>query len=165
MPPRPLVQHGDEMEHRDGKVLFAYDGSDQAKASIRAAARQLRTDRDAIVVTVWEPLAALPFGGGAFASADVDTTVEAEACRTAEEGARLARSAGFDATPLAMSGSPVWHVIVGAAEEHDAALVVMGSHGRTGISLVLMGSVAAAVARHVDRPVLIVHPPADRKAA
>jgi nucleotide-binding universal stress UspA family protein len=36
----------------------------------------------------------------------------------------------------------------------------MGSHGRTGIGLVLMGSVAAAVSRHTERPVLIVHSPA-----
>ena len=33
----------------------------------------------------------------------------------------------------------------------------MGSHGRTGIGLVLMGSVATAVSRHTQHPVLIVH--------
>jgi nucleotide-binding universal stress UspA family protein len=36
---------------------------------------------------------------------------------------------------------------------------VLGSHGRTGVGLVLMGSVAAAVARHTNRPVMIVHGP------
>jgi nucleotide-binding universal stress UspA family protein len=46
---------------------------------------------------------------------------------------------------------------VEAADEHDAGIIVMGSHGRTGARLVLLGSVAAAVARHTERPVLIVH--------
>jgi nucleotide-binding universal stress UspA family protein len=33
----------------------------------------------------------------------------------------------------------------------------MGSHGRSGIKLMLLGSVAAAVARHTERAVLIAH--------
>jgi nucleotide-binding universal stress UspA family protein len=42
---------------------------------------------------------------------------------------------------------------------------VLGSHGRNGIGLVLMGSVASAVVRHTTRPVLIVHTKlADRAA-
>jgi nucleotide-binding universal stress UspA family protein len=36
--------------------------------------------------------------------------------------------------------------------------------GRTGLEFVLMGSVAAAVARHSDRPVLIAHAPTDESA-
>ena len=44
-----------------------------------------------------------------------------------------------------------------SADEHDASIVVMGSHGRTGISRVLLGSVAGAAASHTARPVLIAH--------
>jgi nucleotide-binding universal stress UspA family protein len=74
---------------------------------------------------------------------------------------------GFDATGVAAGGTPIWQTVVESAEERDASLVVMGSHGRTGVGLVLMGSVAAAVARHTERPVLIVHtpPPAVANAA
>jgi nucleotide-binding universal stress UspA family protein len=75
----------------------------------------------------------------------------------AEEGARLARSAGFDAEPHVEQGDPVWQRIVESAEEHDADILVLGSHGRTGISGVLLGSVAAAAASHTDRAVLITH--------
>jgi nucleotide-binding universal stress UspA family protein len=142
-----------------GVVLFGYDGSEQAKASIRAASLQLSPGRDAIVLTVWQPLAALPFGGPGSAAADIEEAIETDARKVAEEGARLARSVGFRATPLAACGTPVWRSIVQTADDHDAGIVVMGSHGRTGIGLVLMGSVAAAVARHAERPVLIVHPP------
>ena len=149
----------------DGPILFGYDGSEQAKASIHAAARQLRAGRDAIVVTVWEPLAGLLVASPAYASSEIAATAEAEARSTAKEGARLARSAGFHATPEIATGDPVWQAIVDAAEQHDAGIVVVGSHGRTGIGLAVIGSVAAAVARHAERPVLIVHPPADERAA
>jgi nucleotide-binding universal stress UspA family protein len=54
-------------------------------------------------------------------------------------------------------GDPIWRSIVDTADERDASIVVLGSHGRTGIGLALQGSVAAATARHTERPVLIAH--------
>ena len=139
-------------------VLIAYDGSPHAKAAIRQAGRQLANGRRAIVLTVWSPLTNLPFVTAAGLSAvGLDESIEKEARKVAEEGARLARSSGFDAEPLAERGEPVWGRIVDSAEEHDAGLLVIGSHGRTGIGYVLLGSIAAATARHTDRPVLIGH--------
>ncbi len=46
--------------------------------------------------------------------------------------------------------------IIEAADEIEADLIVMGSHGRTGLAHVLIGSVAEAVVRHAHCPVLIV---------
>ncbi len=45
--------------------------------------------------------------------------------------------------------------IVRVAKEEDPELVVLGTHGRTGLSRILMGSVAEAVVRHAPCPVLI----------
>jgi nucleotide-binding universal stress UspA family protein len=143
-------------------VLFAYDGSDPAKSAIREAGRQLSSGRRGLVLSVWEPLAAHPLAGDAAAWGLLDDDFEAEAAKVADEGARLARAAGFDATPLADTGNPVWERIVDAAAAHAAELVVLGSHGRTGIGLVLMGSVAESVSRHTELPVLIVHAPPTR---
>jgi len=139
-------------------VLFAYDGSAQAKAAIRQAAKQLRNGRPAIVLTVWHALAAVPFPTAVGLTSDgLENSIEQQARRIAEEGAELARSGGFDAEPVAEQGDPVWQRIVDYAEERDAGIVVMGSHARKGIGLVLLGSVAAATARHTDLPVLIAH--------
>ena len=139
-------------------MLIAYDGSPHAKAAIRQAGRQLANGRRAIVLTVWSPLANLPFASAAgLSSVGLDESIEREALKVAEKGAKLARSSGFDAEPRAERGEPVWRRIVDSAEEHDAGLLVIGSHGRTGIGLVLLGSIAAAAARHTDRPVLIGH--------
>jgi len=45
--------------------------------------------------------------------------------------------------------------VVRIAEEENAAMIVMGTHGRTGMSRLLMGSVAEAVVRRSPCPVLI----------
>jgi nucleotide-binding universal stress UspA family protein len=139
-------------------ILFAYDGSEQARHAIREAADQLSPGRRGTVLTVWEPLAAHLFAASAAAwGMALDDDLEIEAGRTAEKGARLATSVGFDATPLTENGAPIWQAIVSCAGRVGAGIVVMGSHGRTGIGLVLMGSVAEAVSRHAEQPVLIVH--------
>ena len=139
-------------------ILIAYDGSEYAKEAIKQAGEQLRDGRRAIVLTVWQPYSAMGFvGAPAVVPVELEQNVEREARRVAEEGARLARRAGFDAEPLVAQGDPVWQRIVESAEEHDADILVMGSHGRTGISRLLLGSVASAAANHTDRLVLIAH--------
>jgi nucleotide-binding universal stress UspA family protein len=55
-------------------------------------------------------------------------------------------------------GSPQKEILQFAGEE-AVDLIVMGSHGRTGISRLLMGSVAEAVMRKAPCPVLIVKQP------
>ncbi len=49
--------------------------------------------------------------------------------------------------------------IVKHAKEWGADLVVIGSHGRRGLSRILLGSVTERVVRHAPCPVLVVHPP------
>jgi nucleotide-binding universal stress UspA family protein len=139
-------------------ILIAYDGSDYAKEAIKQAGEQLRHGRRAIVLTVWQPYVALGFVGAPVVAPDgLEEDIDRNARAVAEEGAGLARRAGFDAEPVAEQGDPVWQRIVEVADEHDAGIVVMGSHGRTGISRVLLGSVASAAASHTARPVLIAH--------
>jgi nucleotide-binding universal stress UspA family protein len=141
-------------------------GSEQAKAGILEAAHRLGPDRYAIVLTVWRPLAALPFAGAAsLAPPDLEHDVKELATRVAYEGARLARSIGFDARPIVASGNPVWRTIVDCADGHDARILVLGSHGIAGAGLTLTGSVAAAVARHTKRPVLIIEAASAERAA
>jgi nucleotide-binding universal stress UspA family protein len=143
-----------------GPVLFAYDGSDLAKLAIQEAGRQLAPGRDALVLTVWRPFAVefVPGGERTFNAAASDEVRQA-AEETAAAGASLAEAAGFRAHSAAINGAPTWRAIVGVADARDASLIVLGSHGRSGLTGLVVGSVAGAVAAHSRRSVLIVHPP------
>lgn len=56
------------------------------------------------------------------------------------------------------SGEAIWE-ICRVAEKEGADLIIMGSHGRTGLSHVVLGSVAERVVRHAPCPVLVVRLP------
>jgi nucleotide-binding universal stress UspA family protein len=141
-----------------GPVIVAYDGSDLAKLAIEEAGRQLAPGRDALVVCVWEPfdVGFVPVSGLRFDAAQI-RDVKRAAEDTAAEGASLAELAGFKPRSLAVEAAPSWKAIVDVADKHDASLIVLGSHGRTGLADVLLGSVAGAVAAHSRRTVLISH--------
>lgn len=49
--------------------------------------------------------------------------------------------------------------IVRVAKEKDVDLIVIASHGRTGLGRILFGSTAESVVRHAHCPVLVVKPP------
>ena len=142
----------------NGPVVFAYDGSDLAKLAIEEAGRLVGHGGDALVVTVWQP-----FDVGFRPPADLEldaaqvADVRAAAAQTAAAGAALAEAAGFRARGAEIEKAPTWKGIAELADEHDARLIVLGSHGRGGLSGVLVGSVAGAVAAHSRRSVLIVH--------
>jgi nucleotide-binding universal stress UspA family protein len=141
-----------------GPVVFAYDGSDLAGLAIDEAGRQLGPGRDAVVLTVWRPFVVgfIPPPGVEF-----DAAASEEVGRAAEEtaahGASMAQAAGFRAQSLALKEAPTWKGIAHVADDRDASLIVLGSHGKSGLTGMFVGSVAGDVAAHSGRSVLIVH--------
>jgi nucleotide-binding universal stress UspA family protein len=141
-----------------GPIVFAYDGSELAKLAIDEAAHQLAPGRAALVLTVWQPfdVGFIPADDIRIDAAQI-SDVKHAAEHTAAEGASRAQAAGFDARTAVAEATPTWKGIVKAADEHDASLIVLGSHGRNGFAGALIGSVAEAVAAHSRRTVLITH--------
>ncbi len=139
-------------------VLLAYDGSDIAGMAIAEAGRQLTSARDALVLTTWEPFNVefQPIDGTRLDASDSDAVSDA-AGKVAEQGAALARQAGFHAQSITSRSTPSWKSILNVADDRGATLVVLGSHGRTSLPTAFLGSVADGVARHSTRSVLIVH--------
>src|SRR5262249_34495537 len=74
----------------------------------------------------------------------------------------LLRSRGVAARSMVRSGVPA-DEIMAAAEAERADMIVMGTHGRTGLSHVLVGRVAETVVRHAPCPVLTIREAADEE--
>ncbi len=78
-------------------------------------------------------------------------SLEAEAARVAREAAGVPVT-----TSLVEAGASAADAIVRAAEEGKGDLVVMGTHGRTGLRRAILGSVAERVIRTAEVPVVVV---------
>jgi nucleotide-binding universal stress UspA family protein len=144
------------------RVLIAYDGSPGSAAAIEAVGKLLGS-RPATVVTVWSPLLvpAPDLGGAPISPAywsDLEPKVAEAAQEMAEQGARLARDASFDADARTASGTPAWRPIVALADELDAAAIVVGARGLSGFKSALLGSTSNGILHHTTRPVVVVPP-------
>jgi nucleotide-binding universal stress UspA family protein len=157
------------MRDESGTALVAYDGSEDAAEAIRRAG-PLLAPRKAVVVRVWDSLAALLLHtdleglseSTREAAEELDADDARDAAHQAEEGAQLAASAGFEATPLAVRGRPkAWPAILREADGIDAAVIVAGCRGLGGVKSALLGSVSSGLLRHSHRPLLVVPPAED----
>jgi nucleotide-binding universal stress UspA family protein len=148
-------------------ILICYDGSADAKAAIEQGGGLLKGE-PATVLTVWQPFdvvaARTPIGFGFVPSIpdidEIDRLSATNARERAEEGARLAREAGFDAQPRTCSqDTTISEAILGEADAVAATAILMGSRGLTGFKSLLLGSVSHAVIQHADRTVIVVPSP------
>ena len=149
----------------DGPLLLCYDGSEDAKHAIEHAGCLLG-GRDALVVTVWQTTSAVGSSASAGATDGFDFVEVNRAAaelggRVARDGVRIAEQAGLHAEPVAVEATgPVWKTIVDIADRNDAATIVVGSRGLTGLRSMLLGSVSSAIVHHADRPTLVIREPA-----
>jgi nucleotide-binding universal stress UspA family protein len=153
----------DEMDSRP--ILICYDGSEGAQRAIDVAANVL-VPRHAIVLDVGPyltPAESYAVVSSAISGPEFEQANLSEARTRAIEGADRARAAGFEAEPRGDTAAPTWEGILDVAYEVDAAVIVMGSRGLTGVRERVEGSLSHAVAEHSGRPVLIVPPPGDRE--
>jgi nucleotide-binding universal stress UspA family protein len=93
------------------------------------------------------------------ASVDGDLATERKVAeRRLTELISQLHATGFDkVTALHLAAPAVAPAIVDAARRYD--LIVMGTHARTGVSRLVLGSVAEQVLRHATCPVVTVHLP------
>lgn len=142
-------------------ILVPCDFSEHSERAV-AWALQLAADRGAKVVLLH---VVGIFARGAF-PAEVSwldmTRLEAELLANAErrlkEFVGQKGSAPVTIETRAVVGDPAWEVCREAKRE-PADLIVMGSHGHTGLAHVLLGSVAERVVQHAPCPVLVVRRP------
>ena len=137
------------------KILCAVDFSPGATEALQLAVGLCEADTELVLMHVWQPYP-YSFGAEQVITADVVTgiqdEVEHELANTKREAEELgARRVGL----LFRSGTP-WRELVRALDEDPGVdLAVIGTHGRTGLSHALLGSMAEKVVRHAPCPVLV----------
>ena len=89
--------------------------------------------------------------------ADISDQIEDSAERELPKFAECEECAGLDVEELIVHGDAASE-IVRVARERLVDLIVISSHGRTGLGRILFGSTAEAVVRHASCPVLVVKP-------
>jgi nucleotide-binding universal stress UspA family protein len=73
-----------------------------------------------------------------------------------KEVVAAADKAGLDCQAFTVEASHPWEAIVDHAKTQGCDLIVMASHGRRGVSALLLGSETTRVLVHCDVPVLVV---------
>ena len=71
--------------------------------------------------------------------------------------ADIAKAAGVSCDTVQLEDDQPYRAIIKAAEDNGCDVIVMASHGRSGISAVLLGSVTNKVLTHTKIPVLVCH--------
>ena len=131
------------------KILFPTDFSHTGDAAL-AMATSLARDNDATlyIAHVQEPPAF--YGGGEMYYGMLDPTAS-ELIKMLEDVKPVDPSVRYEHRML--TGDPAGALVDFAKQEH-IDLIVLGTHGRSGLSRLLMGSVAEAVVRRAECPVL-----------
>lgn len=140
------------------KILLPTDGGEVAlRAAEHAVALARLCAAPLHLVFVHEPY---PYTGVGSTNPAGVVAYDAEARQHADEAFRrigeIARLADVACTGELVEGKRTAQAIVDAAEEMGADLIVMGSHGRSGVARVLLGSVAAQVLVLAKVPVMVV---------
>ncbi|WP_435346173.1 universal stress protein [Haloarchaeobius sp. HRN-SO-5] len=137
-------------------VLVAYDESPQAKKALDLAIREFG-DAKLSVLHIIDPAEAgsgRRFSLPTFPQEWYENARE-DANRQLAEASDLATEAGLEVETAVVVGRTA-RSIVEYAEENDCDHIVTGSHGRSGVSRILLGSVAETVIRRSPVPVTVV---------
>lgn len=141
------------------RILVPVDGSPTATLGLREAIKLARDQGAQIlllhIVDEWRVAAGdiaavnLDAGSKALREAGAESLKQAEA---------LVREAGVSVETALVEelGTPVGECIVRRAREWPADLIACGTHGRRGVSRMLLGSSAEYIIRHAPVPVLLV---------
>lgn len=146
------------------RILCPTDFSEQSLAALDVALK-VAQQNDARLYLL--NVAPLPAGAAGFQPVPLDPYPYLEKDRQ-QQLAKLAREkipGSVRYETLVINGDPAERVLE-AARSLEADLIVMGSHGRKGLSRIVLGSVAERVVRESSTPVLTAHSTARvRKAA
>ena len=144
-------------------ILIPTDGSELAQRAVRhglGLAKALGAKVTAATVEASFNVYAVPSSrdlqmSGAFA--EYAEHAKAHASKILSSVADAARAAGVACETAQLEHDHPHEAIIAAAKQRGCDLIVMGSHGRSGIAAVVLGSVTNKVLTHTSIPVLVCH--------
>jgi nucleotide-binding universal stress UspA family protein len=139
-------------------ILLPTDGSAKALAAAEKAVELAKIHQASIVsVVVIDPFPYIGLGeASAFGLQAYLTEAQAAARQSLDAVQALADAAGVPFKADTIERSAVFEGILDTAKAENCDLIVMGSHGRSGVSALILGSETQKVLTHSDMPVLVV---------
>jgi len=141
------------------KILIATDGSSlSARAVDHGTALARALGAKVLLLTVSERFHVFSLEADQLeeTSASFKEHIQKQAERTLSEALEIAKSAGVDAASVHLEDDAPYQAIIRTAESERCDLIVMASHGRGGVSALLLGSETMKVLSHSKIPVLVV---------
>lgn len=133
------------------RILVTTDGSKYSKVAVERAINYAKVyGGELTVVAVVDAPAEL----SGVSPAAVENMIR-KAKRYVGEVKSQADSAGLKTETFVLEGEEAYRKITEFAKEHNINIIVMGSHGRTGLSKLLVGSVAEKIIGYAHCPVLV----------
>jgi nucleotide-binding universal stress UspA family protein len=139
------------------RIVYATDFSPASRPAFEKAVSMARADRaELVIVHALAPV--LPPANGyitATAYSEIDAAARRYGTTQVDALVGRARKAGVRARGVLVDGI-AHEAIVRAARKQHADMIVVGTHGRTGLAKFMLGSVAGRVVAHASCPVLTV---------
>jgi nucleotide-binding universal stress UspA family protein len=143
-------------------ILLPTDFSRCAESALPYAASLARQMKARLVCLHVVETLVPPVGYAAVAEplpvVDIGGQLEESAARELPKLGARAECAGLEVEEVVAHGGDAANEIVRVARERDVDLIVISSHGRTGLGRIIFGSTAESVVRHAHCPVLVVKP-------
>ena len=142
------------------KILVPIDFSDYSKSALKYAVNFCKSfSAEMILIYVVEPVIYPPdFSMGQIAIPSVNTEWDERAKQELEKLANTEIPNGVSVKTLIKTGKPFIEIIE-TAGELDVDLIIIATHGRTGVEHILFGSTAEKVVRKAPCPVLTLREP------
>ncbi|WP_207001775.1 universal stress protein [Trinickia mobilis] len=142
------------------RILVAVDGSQAARLALDEAlklAQAMRAEVLAVCVVAHTPQL-VDIGGGFVEDNRASSAMTDAATKALDEARELFTEKRVAGSVRAIDsyGETIAQVLMRAAEEFDANLIVMGTHGRTGMRRLLLGSVTESLLRETTVPLLLL---------
>ena len=144
-------------------ILIPTDGSELAEHAVTnglALAKSLGAKVSVIVVEEpfnWLSVSEMTARQISEKTANHAEQIKKHATSVLNRAVNAAKQAGVSCETIQVENEQPYQAIIAAAKNKDCDLIVMASHGRSGLSGVLIGSVTNKVLTHTKTPVLVYH--------